>query len=191
MTGSCIVLNCRQERTRDKPWPERMMAPCFNAYMQSESVGNICTNLWWKFFARTNSQAMQGVYRHEPGSCLFEEHKITTVSAYSHLLLWYGSIYPDVAFGTATMEVIINQALNWLGLAGELWLFQRIESTTTTSMEDVSTGVLEKIKNIWEVKVKPKNDMMYQDIYNCMCQNTKKNEDILSSMSNLHPNLCL
>ena len=33
--------------------------------------------------------------------------------------------------------------------------------------------------------------MMYQDIYNCICQNTKKNEDILSSMSNLQPNWCL
>ena len=32
----------------------------------------------------------------------------------------------------------------------------RIESTKTTSMEDVSTGVLEKIKNIQEVKIKPK-----------------------------------
>ena len=32
--------------------------------------------------------------------------------------------------------------------------------------------------------------MMYQDIYNCICQNTK-NEDILSSMSNLQPNWCL
>ena len=41
-------------------------------------------------------------------------------------------------------------------------------------MEDVSTGVLEKIKNIPEVKIKPKNDMIYQDIYNCICQNTKK-----------------
>ena len=47
-----------------------------------------------------------------------------------------------------------------------------IESTKTTSMEDVSTGVLEKIKNIFEVQIKPKNDMMYQDIYNCICQNT-------------------
>ena len=33
--------------------------------------------------------------------------------------------------------------------------------------------------------------MMYQDIYNCICQNTKKNEDLLSSMSNLQPNWCL
>ena len=41
-------------------------------------------------------------------------------------------------------------------------------------MEDVNTGVLEKKKNIEEVKIKPKNDMMYQDIYNCICQNTKK-----------------
>ena len=34
-------------------------------------------------------------------------------------------------------------------------------------MENVSTGVHEnKIKNIiQEVKIKPKNDMMYQDIY--------------------------
>ena len=40
--------------------------------------------------------------------------------------------------------------------------------------EDVSTGVLEKIRNILKVKIKSKNDMMYQDIYNCICQNTKK-----------------
>ena len=53
-------------------------------------------------------------------------------------------------------------------------------------MENVSTRVLAKIKNIEEVKI---NDM-YQDIYNCICQNTK-NEDILSSMSNLQPNRCL
>ena len=39
-----------------------------------------------------------------------------------------------------------------------------IESTKITSMEDVSTGVLEKIKTIQEVKIKLKNDMMYQDI---------------------------
>ena len=50
----------------------------------------------------------------------------------------------------------------------------RIESTKTTSLEDISTGALEKIKNIYEVKIKPKNYMMYQDIYNCICQNTKK-----------------
>ena len=29
---------------------------------------------------------------------------------------------------------------------------------------------------------------MYQDIYDRICQNTKKNEDIISSMSNLQPN---
>ena len=39
-------------------------------------------------------------------------------------------------------------------------------------MEDVSTRVLEKIKNIYEDKTE--NDLMYQDIYNCICQNTKK-----------------
>ena len=39
-------------------------------------------------------------------------------------------------------------------------------------------------------KVKPKNDLMYQDIYNCICQNTKK-YDLLSIMSNLQPNCCL
>ena len=49
-----------------------------------------------------------------------------------------------------------------------------IESIKTTSMEDVSTGVLEEIKNIQEVKIKPKTDMMYQCIYNCIYQNTKK-----------------
>ena len=48
------------------------------------------------------------------------------------------------------------------------------ECIKTTSMEDVSTGALEKIKNIQEVMIKPKNDMMYQDIYNCICQNTHK-----------------
>ena len=67
-----------------------------------------------------------------------------------------------------------------------------IENINTTSMENVSTGVLEKIKKIiQEVKIKPKNDMMYQDIYNCICQNTKKNDDILSIVSNLQPNCCL
>ena len=32
--------------------------------------------------------------------------------------------------------------------------------------------------------------MMYQNIYNCVCQNTK-NEDVLSIMSNLQPKCCL
>ena len=57
-------------------------------------------------------------------------------------------------------------------------------------MEDVSRGIPEKIKDIYEVKIKPENDMIYQDSYNCICQNTK-NEDILSIMSNLQPNCCL
>ena len=30
--------------------------------------------------------------------------------------------------------------------------------------------------------------MIYQDIHNCICQNTKENENILSIMSNLQPN---
>ena len=47
----------------------------------------------------------------------------------------------------------------------------QIESIKLTSMEDVSTRVLEK--RIFK-KVKPKNDLMYQDIYNCICQNTHK-----------------
>ena len=59
-------------------------------------------------------------------------------------------------------------------------------------MENVSRGVFEKMKNnIWEVKIKQKNDVMYQDIYNCICQNAKKYEDILSILSNLQPNCCL
>ena len=57
-------------------------------------------------------------------------------------------------------------------------------------MEDVSTGVLEKNNEYVRSKDKAKNDMMYQDIYSCICQNTK-NEDILSNMSNLQPNWCL
>ena len=32
---------------------------------------------------------------------------------------------------------------------------------------------------------------MYQEIYNCICQNTQINWDILSIMSNLQPNCCL
>ena len=36
------------------------------------------------------------------------------------------------------------------------YFIYRIKSTKTTSMEDVSTGVLEKIKNIYEVKIKQK-----------------------------------
>ena len=40
-------------------------------------------------------------------------------------------------------------------------------------MGDVNTRVLEKNKIVFK-KVKPKNDMMYQDIYNCICQNTQK-----------------
>ena len=35
-------------------------------------------------------------------------------------------------------------------------LSYQIESTKTTSMEHVSTGVLEKMNNIYEVKIKPK-----------------------------------
>ena len=52
--------------------------------------------------------------------------------------------------------------------------FDLIESTKTTSMEDVRTGVLEKNKEYLRRKDKAKKDMMYQDIYNCICQNTKK-----------------
>ena len=65
-----------------------------------------------------------------------------------------------------------------------------MESTKTTSMEDVSTGVLEKLKNFSEVKIKPKNDMMYQDIYNCICQNTKKWKYTIQYV-NLQPNWCI
>ena len=48
-----------------------------------------------------------------------------------------------------------------------------------------------KIKNIiWNVKILQKNDIMYLDIYNFICQN-KKNKDLQSIMSNLQPNCCL
>ena len=49
-----------------------------------------------------------------------------------------------------------------------------IESTNTASMEDVSTGLLEKNKEHLKSKGKAKNDMLYQDIYSCICRNTKK-----------------
>ena len=51
---------------------------------------------------------------------------------------------------------------------------ESIESIKITSMEDVSTGVLEKTKNIQEIKIMPFNDLMYQGIYNCICQMQKK-----------------
>ena len=42
-------------------------------------------------------------------------------------------------------------------------------------METVRTGVLDKHKEHYlRSKDKTGNDMMYQDIYNCICQNTKK-----------------
>ena len=40
-------------------------------------------------------------------------------------------------------------------------------------MDDVSTGVLEENKEHLRSKDKAKNGMMYQDIYYCICQNTK------------------
>ena len=55
---------------------------------------------------------------------------------------------------------------------------------------DVSTGVLEKKKNILKIKIKPKNDMMYQDKKIAYVK-IQKNKDILSIMSNLQPNCCL
>ena len=48
------------------------------------------------------------------------------------------------------------------------------ENTKTTSMEDVSTGILDKNEEYLGNTDKAKNDMMYQDIYNSICQNTKK-----------------
>ena len=54
-------------------------------------------------------------------------------------------------------------------------------------MEDVSTGVLEKDKEYLRSEDKAKNDMMYRDVYNCICQNTKK----MKIYSNLQPNWCL
>ena len=51
-----------------------------------------------------------------------------------------------------------------MGFIGEL-----IESIKTTSIGRC------KYKSTWIFKkVKPQNDLMYQDIYNCICQNTKK-----------------
>ena len=58
-------------------------------------------------------------------------------------------------------------------------------------MEDVSTGVLEKNKNnIQEVKIKPKMIWCIKS-YIIASFKIQKNEDILSSMSNLQPNWCL
>ena len=56
-----------------------------------------------------------------------------------------------------------------------IWKLIRIESKKTTSMETVSTGVLDKNKGLYlRSKDKAENDMMYQEIYSCICQNIKK-----------------
>ena len=53
-----------------------------------------------------------------------------------------------------------------------------IESMKTTSMETVSTGVLDKNKGHYlRSKDKAANHMIYGDIYNCICQNTKMTID--------------
>ena len=66
----------------------------------------------------------------------------------------------------------------------------QIESTKTTSMEVASTGVLEKIKNIWDVKIKPKMIWCIKT-YIISYVKIQKNEVILSSLSNLQHNWCL
>ena len=64
----------------------------------------------------------------------------------------------------------------------------KIGSIKTTSVENVSIGVLEKIRrDISEVKIKPENDMLYQSIYNCTCQNTKK----IALVTFVHDVLCI
>ena len=70
-------------------------------------------------------------------------------------------------------------------------LLSHIESTTTTSIEDVSTGVLEKNKEYLRSKDKAKDDMMYQMIYIIAYVKIQNNEDMLSSMLSLQPNWCL
>ena len=57
-------------------------------------------------------------------------------------------------------------------------------------MEDASTGVLEQLKNIKEVKTKPTMIWCIKT-YIIAYVKIQKNEDILSSMSNLQPNWCL
>ena len=55
----------------------------------------------------------------------------------------------------------------------------------TTSMENISTGVLGKNKeHFLRSKCKAENHMMYWDIYNCISQN-EKNDDLKSIVSNL------
>ena len=64
-----------------------------------------------------------------------------------------------------------------------------LESTKTTSMEDVSTGVFENMNNIQEVKIKPK--IWCINPYIIAYAKMQINEDILSNMSNLQRNWCL
>ena len=80
----------------------------------------------------------------------------------------------------AKWNYLVSRVMNWPGLRFNIkTVFPgmgfplQIESIKTTSMEDVSTKVLENKLRIFK-KVKPKNNLMYQDIYSCICQNTKK-----------------
>ena len=97
-----------------------------------------------------------------PTTLLFEE--------YNNLCYWIHNL------GNFFAKPCLKLGHRWMTLTFKMISSEPfpIESTKTTSLEDVSTGVLAKIKNIEEVKIQPKNDMMYQDIYNCICQNTKK-----------------
>ena len=85
--------------------------------------------------------------------------------------LWLVSMLFSDCF-TVSMPVHMENAQpKWNGAATAV-----VESMKTTSMETVSTGVLDQNKEhcLRSKQIKPKNHMMYEDIYNCICQNTKK-----------------
>ena len=88
-------------------------------------------------------------------------------------LIWRDGCTSDQDRVISLVEVVVNLDLYGIRTIGDI-IFKHsvvIESIKTTSMEIVRTWVLEKIKsNIWEVMIMPKNDMMYQDIYNCICE---------------------
>ena len=86
-----------------------------------------------------------------------------------------------------TSRMICLDALDKVRLMHDLPLVS-IESIKTTSLKNVSTGVLEKIKNnIQEVQVKPKMICYIKTYVIAYVKIQKKNEGILSIMSTWGP----
>ena len=73
------------------------------------------------------------------------------------------------------MQPFMTKVLTKYGLCANQWSPLHDDSVKTTSVENVSTGVLDKNKEHYlRCKDKAKSSMMYWDIHNCIHQNAKK-----------------